>query len=66
MKDPEADSFKSDSDSSEMDDNFDFVTEGEKRVGILFKAKKGAKDDPSKSIKELMKKNDWKLMNKLL
>ena len=40
MKDPEVDSFDSDSDSTEMEDDFDFVTIAKERMGTLFKGKK--------------------------
>ena len=65
MKDPEVDSFDSDSDSTEMEDNFDFVTQAKERVDTLFKGKK-KKDPNEKSVAELMKRNDLILMRKAI
>ena len=63
MKDPEVDSFDSDSDSTEMEDDFDFVTVAKERQGTLFKGKK-KKEANEKSVAELMRRNDLVLMKK--
>lgn len=65
MKDPDMESVGSKSDSTEYEDDFDFVEEGRKRVGHLFKAKK-SKQKNQKSVAELMRKNDLKVLNRLL
>jgi len=65
MKDPEVDSFDSDSDSTEMEDDFDFVTVAKERTGTLFKGKK-KKEANEKSVAELMRRNDLVLMRKAI
>lgn len=65
MKDPEVDSFDSDSDSTEMEDNFDFVTQAKERVETLFKGKK-KKDPNEKSVAELMRRNDVILIKRAI
>ena len=66
MKDPDVESIGSASDSTEFEDGFDFVQLGKDRVGHLFKAKKGQKDKDEKSLAEQMRKNDLKVINKML
>jgi hypothetical protein len=39
MKNPDAESSGSESESSEYDDNFDFIKEGSEKIGVLFKKK---------------------------
>ncbi len=51
MKDPDVESFGSASDSTEFDDDFDFVKLGGERVGHLFKGKK-SKEKDEKSVAE--------------
>ena len=65
MKDPEVDSFDSDSDSTEMEDDFDFVAIAKERMGTLFKGKK-KKEANEKSVAELMRRNDLVLMRKAI
>ena len=65
MKDPDLESVGSKSDSTEYEDDFDFIEEGRKRVGHLFKGK-ASKDKSQKSVAELMRKNDLKVLNRLL
>ena len=65
MKDPEVDSFESDSDSTEIEDNFDFVSVAKERVETLFKGKK-KKEPNEKSVAELMRRNDLILMKKAI
>ena len=65
MKDPEVDSFDSDSDSTEMEDDFDFVAIAKERMGTLFKGKK-KKEANEKSVAELMRRNDLILMRKAI
>jgi len=66
MKDPDVDdSVSSDGDSTEFEDDFDFIARGRERIGELFKGKK-SKDKDQKSVAELMRKNDLKVINKML
>ena len=65
MKDPDLDSFASESDSTEWEDEFDFIKRGKERIGELFKGKKSA-EKGEKSVAELMRKNDLKVVNKML
>ena len=65
MKDPDLDSFGSQSDSTEYEDDFDFIEEGRKRIGHLFHAKR-SKEGTEKSVAELMRRNDLKVLNRLL
>ena len=66
MKDPDTISIGSASDSTEYEDDFDFVKLGQERVGHLFKGKKAKKDKDEKSVAELMRRNDLKVMNRML
>ena len=66
MKDPDVESIGSASDSTEFDDDFDFVKLGKERVGHLFKGKKAKSDKDEKSVAEQMRKNDLKVMNRML
>ena len=65
MKDPDVDSFGSQSDSTEFEDDFDFVALGKERIGELFKARNNA-DKGEKSVAEQMRKNDLLVINKML
>lgn len=65
MKDPEVDSFGSDSDSTEMDDDFDFVAVAKERMSTLFKGKK-KKEGNEKSVADLMRRNDLVLIRKAM
>lgn len=65
MKDPDEQEFGNDGDSTELEDDFDFVQAARDRADTLFKKKKtkGSKD---KALGEMMKKNDLKLINRML
>ena len=63
MKDPDVESYGSDSDSTEMEDEFDFKARTRERVETLFNAKRG-KDKNEKSIAEIMKRNDLRVVRK--
>ena len=66
MKDPDQESFGSDSDiSDEYPDDFDFVEKAKERVGKFFKGKK-KKDKKEKNLNDFLKKNDLKLINSIL
>jgi hypothetical protein len=65
MKDPEIDSAGSESDSTEMEDDWDFVTIAKERASTLFKGKK-KKESNEKSVAELMRRNDLTLMRRAL
>ena len=65
MKDPDVESIGSASDSTEFEDDFDFVKLGAERVGHLFKGKK-SKDKDEKSVAEQMRRNDLKVVNRML
>ena len=66
MKDPDVESVGSASDSTEFEDDFDFVKLGRDRVGHLFKGKKAKSDKDEKSVAEQMRRNDLKVMNRML
>lgn len=65
MKDPECDSLASDSDSTEVEEDCDFVQVASERVHSLFKGKK-KQDRSEKSVAELMRRNDLKLMKRVV
>jgi len=65
MKDPEVDSADSASDSTEMEEDFDFVAVAKERASTLFKGKK-KKDGNEKSVAELMRRNDLNLMRRAM
>lgn len=65
MKNPDLESDSSDNDSDELVKDFDFIAEGRKRAGAFFRGKP-KKDDKEKSLAELMKKNDFHIINKML
>lgn len=65
MKDPDVEDYHSDSDSDEWEQRWNFVHEGRKRQGKFFVGKK-KKDDNVPCLKDLMKKNDILLINRVL
>lgn len=65
MKDPEGDSVASDSDSTEVEEDCDFVQVASERVHSLFKGKK-KQDRSEKSVAELMRRNDLNLMKRVI
>ena len=67
MKDPDvqgADS-EADGDSSEVEDGADFAQFAMSRIKFLFRGRKNA-DPKDKSVQQLLKKNDLKLIQKLI
>lgn len=44
LNDPDADSFGSDNESSDYEENYDFMTQAAKKFGRLFKGKRSARD----------------------
>jgi len=65
LQDPDADAFLSDEDSDELKDEFDFVVHGSRRIGRLLKEKR-SKQQKEKPLRELMPKNDFAMINKML
>jgi hypothetical protein len=51
MRDPDDDHYESDNESTDLDDEFDFVHHGQNRVGRLFKDKRCAQDK-EKALKD--------------
>jgi hypothetical protein len=58
LRDPDDDSEGEDSDSTDLEDEFDFIPKAEKRVGRLFKAKRNKKGKNPPLIDQ-MKQNDY-------
>lgn len=65
LQDPDADSLASDSDSTDFEENFDFMQKGPERIGKMMYGKK-PKDKKQKSLKDLMKQNDILMINGML
>lgn len=65
MKDPDEQEIANDGDSTELEEDFDFVQAARDRANLLFKRKR-SKDSNEKALSELMKKNDLKLINRML
>jgi hypothetical protein len=47
LNDPDADSFGSDNESSDYEEDYDFITLASKKFGRLFKGKRSARDQKS-------------------
>lgn len=66
MKDPDVgDDSSHDGDSTEIEEGFDFPEIANKRMSKLFMGRKNA-DLKDKSVEQLLKKNDLKLIKKLI
>ena len=65
MKDPDDQEVANEGDSTELEDEFDFVQAARDKADTLFKRKKN-KASKEKALGELMKKNDLKLVNRML
>lgn len=66
LKDPDAaQEFASDDDSTELEEDFDYIYHAKKRVGVLFKNKR-SKDDKDKSLRDMMPKNDFTMVQRML
>ena len=65
MKNPDEESSGSDSDSSDYDNDFDFVQMGKKKIGELLK-KKPAGSTSKSSLADMMKRNDFLIIQKML
>jgi hypothetical protein len=65
MKDPDAQQVVDDGDSTELEEDFDFVEAARARADTLFKKKK-SKESKDKALGEMMKKNDLKIVNRML
>jgi hypothetical protein len=65
MRDPDEAPVDSDPDSSELGDEFDFITAAKGRAGQFFTGKR-KKDSNEKSLAELMKQKDLTLINEVL
>jgi hypothetical protein len=65
LRDPDDDSEGESEDSTDLEDDFDFIAKAEKRVGNLFKHKrtKKAKGLP---LQDQMKQNDYKTVQRML
>ena len=62
MKDPDLESMASESESTDFEDDFDFVEKAQSRIGRFMLGKK-MKDSKQKGLKDLMKHNDMLLIN---
>ena len=65
MKDPDVQHVEYEGDSTELEDEFDFVAAARKRENTLLKKKKN-KASSEKALGEMMKKNDLKILNRML
>lgn len=65
MKDPDEDSANSDHDSTDFEEDFDFLEAAKRRKGNLLRGKK-ANGSTEQGLYGIMKKNDFLLLNRML
>ena len=65
MKDPDEDSLNSDHDSTDFEEDFDFLEAAAKRKGNLLRGKK-SNGSTENGLYGIMKKNDYLLLNRML